>query len=82
MKTFGTIAGGAIAVLVLAAMVVGLMQLHNPSPAFACPDPEPPCPDGCHWTGNCWYVWYKTVGDCCYYSTNSPNCTPTDVLCF
>lgn len=68
---FRTFAGGFVAVLVLVAIVAGLMQLHAPTPAFACPTPED-CADGCHWTGNCWYVWFQTVGGCCYYETNSP----------
>ncbi|MFQ6092956.1 MAG: hypothetical protein ACE5OR_09790 [bacterium] len=43
---YRTFAAGAIAVFVLLAMVVGLMELHAPSPAFACPQPEAPC-EGC-----------------------------------
>ncbi|MFQ6094163.1 MAG: hypothetical protein ACE5OR_16080 [bacterium] len=77
MKTLEVLGGGAIAVFVLAAIVVGLMELHAPPPAFACPDPVAPC-EGCYTNGcgqTCTFSYYD---GCCHYTCSEycPGCPP------
>ncbi|MFQ6093389.1 MAG: hypothetical protein ACE5OR_12090, partial [bacterium] len=67
---FRTILAGGVAIFVLLAMVVGLMELHAPPPAMAiprCTDPALDCLRWCNETCK----GYLSGGPCCY---DTPPC--------